>query len=118
MTETSKPITMDQYDRFTLPLGKAISIIELAIEDMSANAANGAIAAQDLIREAQQIVRDWVGNDTAENPDADFMIEGESVGDLQSASLDVIREVVKELEDALICPRMLLKAVDKRDKAA
>jgi len=70
MTETSKPITMDQYDRFTLPLGKALSILELAIEDMSPDAANCVIAAQDIIREAKQMVRGWVENDTAEKPDA------------------------------------------------
>ena len=34
------------------------------------------------------------------------------------ADLDVIREVVNELEDTLIRPRMLLKAVDQSDKTA
>ena len=69
MTEASKSITMDQYDRFTLPLGKALSILELALEGMSPDAANGVIAAQEIISEAKQIVRGWVENDIAEKPD-------------------------------------------------
>jgi hypothetical protein len=70
MSETSKPITMDQYDRFTLPIGKALSILELIWEGLPADQSNGVIAAQDLIREAQQIVEGWIEKDTAEKPEA------------------------------------------------
>ena len=118
MTETSKSITMDQYDRFTLPLGKAVSILELAIEDMSPDAANCVDAAQDIIREAKQMVRGWVENDTAEKPAAPVMAFGEPIPDLEKELIAVMREMTKELEDVVVTGRGFLNDIDKRDKAA
>ena len=60
-SETSKPITMDQLDELTLPLGKAHSILELFIDDLPADQANGGYVAKTLIKEAIQIGHDWAG---------------------------------------------------------
>ena len=117
MTEASKSITMDQYDRFTLPLGKAVSILELALEGMSPDAFNGVIAAQEIIIEAKQIVRGWVEKDTAEKPDAPVMCLGEPIPDLEKELIAVMREMTKELEDVVVTGRGFLNDIDKRDKA-
>ena len=118
MTEASKSITMDQYDRFTLPLGKAVSILELALEGMSPDAFNGVIAAQEIIIEAKQIVRGWVEKDTAEKPDAPVMMDGEPIPDLEKELIAVMREMTGDLEGAVVIGRGLLDIIDKRDKAA
>ena len=53
--EPNGSITMDQYDRFTMPLGKAHSILELFHQDLTIDQANGVYVVEDLNTEAKQI---------------------------------------------------------------
>ncbi len=50
-------LTGDQFDEISIPLGKALSVLELFVDDLPADQANGGYVAQDLIREAQDIAR-------------------------------------------------------------
>ena len=58
-------ITGDQLDELTLPLGKALSVLELFVDDLPADSANGGYVAQDLINEASRIAHGWAGFETS-----------------------------------------------------
>ena len=70
MTETSESIsiTIDQLTDLTLPLGKALSILELFVPDMSLPEADGAYVVADLIREAERVADDWTTIEANETP--------------------------------------------------
>lgn len=61
--ETIGSISDDQLSELTLPLAKAISILELFVDDLPCPEADGGQVAKDLIKEASQIAHVWAGFD-------------------------------------------------------